>query len=242
MLLEKTHREIKKPQMGIRYLAEYMNGSERSRRTTLRNCKYQKIARVIQHKEAKLTIAKHLKDGTASEETLKAEADYIRNRLSSSDFEEELFTHNADYISRFAQVVDKVELPADEILNPGPTLDATVEGVRVTASLDFKLRRVTRTNKVRIGAGMLRYKKGTPLPPTLGEWQSALIFGILSLPGMIEEGADPEVGLCATVDAYSGAIHVAPTNAVTCFKNAEAACTTIANAWDNVEPPKGAIF
>jgi hypothetical protein len=44
------------------------------------------------------------------------------------------------------------------------------------------------------------------------------------------EDAEPEGKLCVTIDAYTGGRHLAPTNAVTRFKEAEAACATIAAA------------
>jgi hypothetical protein len=55
-------------------------------------------------------------------------------------------------------------------------------------------------------------------------------------------GAEPELKLCVTVDAYAGAYHAAPTTAVSRFNNAEAACATIAERWANVTPPPGAII
>jgi hypothetical protein len=80
------------------------------------------------------------------------------------------------------------------------------------------------------------------LKDAIGEWQSAILYGLIGLTHH-EEGAEPEpeLKLCLTIDAYSGSCFQAPTNAVRRFHNAEAACQTIAEQWANIEPPTGAI-
>ncbi len=239
---EKTHRQIKEPQIGIRYLAEYMNGSDRARRTLLRRCKYQPIARVIQHKEAKLSVSYFLRNDGYSLDDLVAEAEKIRNRIADTDFDAALYSHNADYLIRFSKIADDLKLPTTDVSQPGKMIDTSLHGTRVTASLDFRLRRVTKTNKVRVGAGMLRYAKGKKVNAAEAQWQSALMFGLLRLPGHMEDGADPELKLCITLDAYSGDCYPAPSDAVSRFQNAEAACATIADAWGQIQPPKGAVL
>jgi hypothetical protein len=37
--VKKTHTEIKKPSINVRFLADYMAASEQSKRTVLRGCK-----------------------------------------------------------------------------------------------------------------------------------------------------------------------------------------------------------
>ncbi len=51
MLQPKTHREVKSPQVNARYLADFMAASEVAKRSIIRGCKYQSIARVVQHDE-----------------------------------------------------------------------------------------------------------------------------------------------------------------------------------------------
>jgi hypothetical protein len=148
---------------------------------------------------------------------------------------------NADYIERFAKISGALDLPEAEILAPGRTPPLELKGVKVTAELHFRLRRLTRTNKIRVGAGMLRYAKGRELAPEVGAWQSAFIFGYLTRTG-VEEGAEAEQNLCLTVDAYTGKSHPAPTDATRRFQNMEAACATIAERWPNIAAPPNAVL
>ena len=238
---QKTHREVKQPQISVRYLADYMASSEQVRRTIVRGCKYQPIARLVQHDEAKQAVAKFIRSNMSDVVSLQAGAQRLRGRMANSDFDRDVLDHNADYIDRSAIVGPKLELPKAEILPAGRNVPVVLQGTKVTPEIQFRLRRVTRTNKVRVGVPALRYAKGKGLSPAVGEWQSALLFGLLSLPGMAD-GDEPELKLCLTVDAYEGVCYPAPTNAISCFNNAEAACATIAERWPNVSPPPGAII
>lgn len=237
---QKTHREVKKPQITARYLADYMAASERARRTLVRNCKYQKIARVVQHEEARAAVGRFMR-GQLNMDALKAEAEKLRNRLADSDFERDVYDHNADYIVRFAKVASDMQLPKADILTAGKTQPIYLNGVRVNVDIAFLLQRVTKTNKIRIGAATLRYAKGKPLSPAVAEWQSAFLLGFLNETG-IDEEAEPEQQLCLTIDAYAGIAYPAPGDAVSRYNNMAAACATIAERWDNVEPPAGAVF
>jgi hypothetical protein len=116
-----------------------------------------------------------------------------------------------------------------------------MNGTKVTTEINFRLRRVTRTNKICTGAAMLRYAKNKPLPPENGAWQSAFLFGCLGALGL-EAMAEPERKLCITIDAYSATIFPAPSDSVSRFREMEAACATIAERWQNIEPPAGAIL
>jgi hypothetical protein len=114
-------------------------------------------------------------------------------------------------------------------------------GVRVTLRPHLLLRRLTRTNKIRMGALMLRYAKGKPLPETVAGWQSAAIFGFLRT---IEEGeaAEAERALCITLCAYKGVAYEAPTNSVYMFNEMKAACAAIAERWPALKPPTNAVI
>jgi len=238
---QKTHREIKTPQISGRYLADFMAASERGKRTITQRCKYQAIARVIQHDEAKITIAKFIRDGNPDLAPLIDGAQRLRDRIADSDFDRDLFDHNAEYITRFTKVVDAVQLPDAEIIVPGRCPAIELSGVKVTADIQFRFRRLTRTNKVRMGAAMLRYAKGKALPEPVADWQSAFIFGYLARTN-VEEGATPEYKLCITLDAYTGTCHPAPTNSASRFENMDAACASIAERWPNIPPPPGAVI
>jgi hypothetical protein len=238
---QKTHREVKFPQISARYLADYMAASERARRTIVRNCKYQPIARVVQHDEAKLAVAKHIREGKSDVGGLIAQAQTLRERMADSNFDRDLLDHNADYISRFAEVYSDLALPEADRMVPGKVVPITRHGVKITTEIHLRLRRLTKTNKVRVGAAMLRYAKGRALSQTVAEWQAAFLYGYLGFVG-VEDGAEVEHKLCLTIDAYSGDIHAAPTNSASRFQNMEAACATIAERWPNIAPPPGAIF
>src|SRR5207253_1358266 len=82
-------------------------------------------------------------------------------------------------------------LPDAELLAPGRVGNVSLNGVKVTAEIHARLRRLTRTNKIRSGAAMLRYAKGKPLAVPVAEWQSAFIYGLLT-ETEAEPGAEPE--------------------------------------------------
>ncbi len=238
---QKTHRKVNNPQISARYLADYMAASEQAARTIVRKCKYQAIARVVQHDEAKLAASTFISGGGTDMDGLLAKAQKLRDRITEDDFERSVWDHNADYIERLAKVFPGLKLPKAELMPPGNCPAINVNGVKVTAEVHFRLRRLTKTNKVRIGAGMFRYAKGTPLPTGVAEWQSAFLFGYLHLIP-IEENAEPELKLCLTVDAQAGVWHPAPTDSISRFKNMQAACATIAERWPNIPPPPNAVF
>jgi hypothetical protein len=241
----KTHREIPKPEISIRYLADYMaamsRGGHRSGRRIIDGCKYRPIGRIVQHSEAQVTLSKFICSATMDVGSLSAAAAKIRARLETDDFERQLWDHNADYIDRFAAIWPNIQLPDGTIYPPGPRLELTVSGCKLTAELCLRLQRLTKTNKVRIGGGTLRYAKGKALPAPVGIWQSAILLGLLAKTNANED-AEPEGKLCVTIDAYTGNRHLAPTNAVTRFKEAESACATIAQLWPTIKPPEGAVL
>ena len=88
----------------------------------------------------------------------------------------------------------------------------------MNVELQFRLRRLTKTNKVRTGAGVFRYAKGKALSPAVGEWQSAFLLGYLIDQGTDDE-SDVEHKLCLTVDAFSGTVYVAPTDSIRRYQN-----------------------
>ena len=119
-MADKTHREVPQPEISVRYLADYMAASERKRRTIIEGCKYRRIARVHQHKEAPVVIAHALRHGTATPQALKERAAAIRAKMATDDFDAFTNETNADYVEAFSKVVAGIELPEAEIL-PGQT-------------------------------------------------------------------------------------------------------------------------
>lgn len=239
---KKTHRLVEKPQMSVRFLADYMAASDQARRTVLRGCKYRAIARLVQHDDAKLAVSKYMLGGINDPQILEAESEYIRAKLADDDFGRDCNDINADYVKRFAQVVEDVELPKGAEWVASKTFVAQqINGVRVTFAPNLLTRRVGQKNTVKTGAMMLRYKKGAKLPDEAGAFQSSIIHGLLSLYGVdLDEEVDPK--LCVTLDAHSGIMHAAPTTAVSRFNNTKAACATIGEVWDNIKPPPGAVI
>lgn len=240
--LKKTHRLVKAPQISARLLADYMAGSERAKRAILVGCKFQPVARVIQHDHAKQTLTKFFCAENPEISDLTAAAEKLRARMADSDFDRAVLDHNADYLDRAAKVVHLMQLPDDaDILAPGKAANIQIGAVKVTVDFQFRLRRVTKTNKVLTGAGVTRYAKGKVLKEEAGLWQSAFTLGYLRLTE-IEEEVTPDGKLCVTIDAHSGACHYAPGNSVNRFKDMEAACIGIAERWENVKPPESAVL
>jgi hypothetical protein len=238
---KKTHRLIKTPQISARYLADYMAGSELAKRSILVSAKYQPVARVVQHDEAKQTLSKFFRAENPEITSLNAAAEKLRQRMADSDFERDVLDHNADYLDRAAKVVPLMQLPDAEFLPAGASPNIEIAGVKVRPDIQFRVRRVTKTNKVRIGAATFRYAKSKALKSEVGVWQSAFLLGYLGLVDW-EDGAEPEGKLCVTIDAYSGACYSAPSDSVSRFKNMGAACASIAERWDKVPPPANAVF
>jgi hypothetical protein len=58
----------------------------------------------------------------------------------------------------------------------------------------------------------------------------------------VAKNGEAERALCITLDAYTGKCHAAPTNAVYLFNEMKAACTTLADRWAAIKPPKNAIL
>lgn len=238
---KKTHVEVPKPEINVRFLADYMAASERKKRTIVVGCKYRSLARMLQHREAKVVIANTIRSGADTAAELKAKADFIRGKLTDDDFEETTNEANADYVKRFSEVMHTVKMPTAELL-PGKTYPAqNINGLKVSFAPDLLLRRQTKTNKLQRGALILRYAKGKALSQEVAEYQSAAILGLLQLlPD--EEQAEPEKAICLTLDAYGGDIYPAPGAAKTLWENTKAACASIAERWPNIQPPPKAVL
>ncbi len=237
----KTHRLVSKPQVSSRYLADFMAASEQGRRSIIKGCKYHPIARVIQHSKAKNIIGTYLRAGKALPAELIEKAQGLRDRMADDDFDREVLDNNADYVERFAEIAPSLILPVADMIPPGACPSLVINGTTVSVDLCFRLRRTTRTNKVRVGAATLRYAKGKALPSEVGAWQSAFLMGYLGQDAL-QDNAQPEGKLCLTIDAYLGVCHPAPSDAVRRFQNMQAACATIAERWPNVPPPSGAVL
>jgi hypothetical protein len=240
MTEKKTHRENKSPTMSARYLADYMAATEPVRRTIVRRCKYPAIARIIQHDLAKTAISAFLIGKGGSLDALAARAQALRDRFADDDFDRHLLDANADYVARFAALYPAIEMPAAELLPAGQATALPIGGVKVNFEMAFRLRRVTKTNKVRVGGGMLRYAKGKALKKPVALWQSALLFGYMGLTA--NDGETPERKLCLTLDAQGGHSYEAPTDAARRFTHMQAACESITDQWPNVKPPKDAVL
>ncbi len=216
-----------------------MAGSERAKRGIIRRCKYQSIAAVIQHNDAKAIVSRSFWTGNTD---LNSEARRLRHRQTDAAFKREIIGHNADYIERFSKVANRLDMPQAELLPPDSAAQRiALKGVKVNVEGNFRLRRLTRTNGIPIGVGALRYAKGKSLSPTEADWHSAFLHGFLCRTNE-EEEAEPEPKLCLVIDAYAGASHSAPTDAKRRFLDIEAACETIAAQWENISPPAKAIL
>lgn len=237
---KKTHRVVKNPTISARDLADFMEASETARRTIVRDCKFRAIARITQHNEAKQSVSRFIRDGHADAATLREQAARLRARLADSDFDRDLFDHNADYIDRFADVMHLLVFPDADRLPPGAAAHFVSHGVKINPDIQFRLRRLTRTNKIRVGAGVLRYAKGKAVNPEVAAWHSAFLYGLLGQTA--EDMTEPEHKLCLTIDAHAGVAHPAPTDSTRRFTNMLSACATIAERWPNIAPPANAVI
>ncbi len=237
---KKTHRNVKKPEITFRYLADYMAGTDRARRRIVKNCRYPALARLMQHKEARLAISKYYRQGGDIED-LVSTADKLYAMMADDDFRRDELDSNADYIMRFVKKHEGIKLPKADILDVGPTAKISIGGVLLKPDVSFRTLRVTKTNKVRVGGASVRYSKNKPLPEETGLWQSAIMLGYLRATNNDAE-QEPEPKICLTIDAWSGVSHFGPTDSTSRFQNAEAACETIAQQWSQIAEPPNAAF
>lgn len=237
-----THRLVEKPTINVRYLADYMAASSQVRRTILRNCKYQPIARVIQHNEAKAVIANWLSENARDLDELREKVSGLRDRFFDDDFASAQSQHNCDYIEAFIEVYPDLDLPPAEYFSPSQKFDAVINKTTVKFAPNMLLSRITRANTVKIGGVFLRYLKGTPLNENAGKFQSSFMFGFLR-ENPFEPDAKPEHELCLTVDCVGGIAYKPPTDkAVYFFKEMAAECASIAERWDAIQPPPNAKY
>lgn len=238
---KKTHRLVKEPSINVRYLADFMAASEQRRRGILQNSKYRSTARMIQHIDAKLVVTNFILSGGLNPDGLLERADQIENKLSTDQFEADVNKHNASYIRRFYKSLTDGTLPSYLIQQGGAPIDIPIEGVRVRFDPPIRLTRMTKTNKAKCGAMMLRYQKDKPLAENVAEHQSAIMLGLLKIIHD-KDVEEPEGKMCLTLDAQVGVCHPAPGNAIYLFNEAKAACASIAERWAAIKSPKNAIF
>ena len=199
-----THRLVKKPTVGGRYLSDYMVASERARRRILRGCKYRPIAKLLQHDRAKIFITTFFtSESPIGSEKIIKEADRLRSLLADTPFERGTLDVNADFLAAYAEVHSFDHLPKAEITIAPKGFTIQLSGVAVNPDIRLGFQRVTKTNKLRTGFMTIRYAKAKPLPREIGLWQSSLLFGCRKISDD-SDSTTAERKLCVTLDAVTG--------------------------------------
>lgn len=235
---KRTHREVPNPQITARYLAEYMSASARRQRSILRDSKYQPIAPLPQHTDAKRIVSSWYEDKNVN---LYQESINLRNSPSSSNFERSMKENNADYVTRFASVCGNISLPSTNIQAFRDSRKSVVVfGVKVNVEINLILERYTRSNVLKTGVGVLRYSKGSNLGQSEAHWHSAFLYEYWK--NTIPNGVSVIKQLCIVIDAHSGMHYSAPGDSRRRFLDMEAACKTIRDQWSNVQKPRQAIL
>jgi hypothetical protein len=239
--VKKTHRVVRSPQIPVQYLADYMAASNQVRRSIVQKAKYKSLARVFQHQMARRTISDHIIDGNPIPGDLKEKSDGIRNLLADTDFDTQLNGYNADFVSAFAAVAAKFDFSGFQLIAPRKITHPIFNGTQVQFSPNLFTYRATRANTHKIGGIMFRYARGEPVPKDAAEFQTAFIYGFFSISPFMED-AKPEDKLCLVLDAVSGETFIAPDKPIYKFNEMKAVCGDIAEKWENVAPPPGAII
>lgn len=239
-MADATHTERKSCELRVRELADYMAASQQRRRTVLRDVKFRPIARTLQHTEARTFLSNWLREGHGDTSALTKEAERMRARMATSDFETNQNNSSADYIDAFTAAFPEMGIPPCE-MHPATKGGVTLNGTRVVFNPDVLVTRTTKQNTRKLGALFLRYAKGKDLDEAAALFQSSFTFGYLSL-APFEENAEPERKLCMTIDGYSGRRNEAPGNSVYRFNEMKAACADIAERWASIQPPPGAVI
>ena len=239
-MADATHTERKSCELRVRELADYMAASQQRRRTVLRDIKYRPIARTLQHKEARTFLSNWLREGHGDASALDRQAERLRARMSTSDFEASQNNLSADYIEAFTAAFPTMGIPSCE-MHPATKGTITLQGTRIVFNPDVLVTRTTKQNTRKLGAVFLRYSKGKELDEEAALFQSSFAFGYLTQ-APFEEEAEPERKLCMTIDGLSGRRNEAPGNAVYRFKEMTATCADIASLWSGIQPPAGAVL
>ncbi len=229
--------------MSANRLSDYMAASEQARRSILRSCKYMPRARVIQHLDAKESIAQFLSSADFDADQLQARVEILRNGLHGSDFDNEVAEHNADYIERFMERQPPFPAKVQEVTKADKMPGLDIHGFQLSFSPDLLLKRVNIRNVPKLGVAFFRYGKNKALGEDVACWQGAISFGYLD--AKVKQGlgeVDPEKEMCLAVDMWTGHVHSAPSNAVYRFNEVRAVCAGIVERWDQVQPPEGAIL
>jgi hypothetical protein len=203
--------------------------------------KYKSLARNFQHKIARKTISDHILEGNPLPGDLKEKAENIKNRLSDTEFENLLHEYNSDFVGAFAKVAVNFQLSGFEIMAPLNIPHPKFNGTTVKFTPSLLTFRKTKANTQKIGAIMFRYAKGLPVDKEAADFQTAFVFGLFSIAPFVQE-AKPEDKLCLVLDAVSGNTYTAPDKPIYKFNEMKAVCGDIAEKWDKVKPPPGAIF
>ncbi|NMM44257.1 hypothetical protein HH303_07195 [Rhodospirillaceae bacterium KN72] len=238
---KKTHREAPSPEIPLQYLADYMGASNQARRSIVQKCKYKALARTFQHQIARKTITDHLLDGNPLPGDLADKAEEIRNRIADTPFDATLHGYNADFVDAFAAVSSTIDFSSFELVAPPEIENPMYNGTIVRFTPSLLSYRTTKANTQKIGGIMFRYSKGTPLNEDVGGFQAAFMYGFFTDSPFIEE-AKPERGLCRVICALSGKVHTAPVKPIYKFNEMKAVCYDIAEKWENIAPPSGAIL
>jgi len=222
-------------------LAEYMAASDQARRTIVKNCKFVPLARFMQHKIAQKTIADHIEDGNPLPGDLVEKAEQIRNMLADTDFEQTTFDQNADYVQSFADVAKAFDLSGFDLTASEHKFDREFSGTMIKFRPNLLASRKTQANTQKIGSGMFRYSKSGPVASDVAEFQCAFMYGYFGDFPFIEE-AKPEEKLSFVLCANSGKTYTTPKKPIYKYNEMKAVCSDIAEKWENVEAPKGAVF
>jgi len=121
-----------------------MAASSQRKRSVLRSAKFRAIARIVQHKEARVTIASWFKDGQGDISTLRDRAEWFRSRMSTTDFETDQNQYNADYVEAFADICDKIALPKCDMDLVSGKNEIDLNGTSVIFNPDLLIQRYTR--------------------------------------------------------------------------------------------------
>jgi hypothetical protein len=241
MLPKKTHKERKTPRISLARLADYMAASEQGKRTIAVSCKYQPIGRLIQYNDAKAILSNYIRSENRKIEDLKEKLEVLKSKICDDDFSEDVRDHNIDCINRFIAMHDKFDFKDYSYLKSVKFPSYELNGMPVIVTPDVLVSRVTRQNKEKIGALMIRYSKGKPLKPEVGLHQAAFLYEYFRQPEFHQHG-ESEKRLCLTLDTYSATPYEAPGNATYLFKEMASACASLVERWPNIHPPKNAIL
>jgi hypothetical protein len=162
--------------------------------------------------------------------------------MANTDFDRNALDINGDYLIAYGNVFAMEMFPeTTEIVDVQASFKVSINGVEFNPDIRFGVKRVTKINRLRRGLGNIRYAKNKPLDAEAEAYQFYALLGCRKMIDVQDQTA-PEEKRCLTLNYATELFVPAPSDATRKFQNRKAACATIAERREDIEPPENAVL